>query len=163
MTLVSVALSASIPANSTIAFEILAGDSGTNTGETFFPGINDGGENDDSYLMSAACNITTPTTTSAIGFADNQYVMNVVGNVLSVDEFDMNQISVTPNPTTEFINIDIPNNSGNFVSELFDITGKQVLKRENLETLNVSQLRSGIYILRIKTDNGVVSRRIVKE
>ena len=163
LTLVSVALSASIPANSTIAFEILAGDSGTNTGETFFPGINDGGENDDSYLMSAACNITTPTTTSAIGFADNQYVMNVVGNVLSVDEFDMNQISVTPNPTTEFINIDIPNNSGNFVSELFDITGKQVLKRENLETLNVSQLRSGIYILRIKTDNGVVSRRIVKE
>lgn len=163
LTLVSVALSASIPANSTIAFEVLAGDSGTNPGETFFPGINAGGENDDSYLLSAACNISVPTTATAIGFADNQYVMNVVGNVLSVDEFEMSQINVTPNPTTEFINIDIPNNSGSFVSELFDITGKQVLRKENLETLNVSQLNSGIYILRIKTDNGVVSRRIIKE
>lgn len=83
--------------------------------------------------------------------------------LLSVDEFEMSQIAVTPNPTTEFINIDMPNNSGSFVSELYDITGKQVLRKENLETLNVSQLNSGVYILRIKTDNAVVSRRIIKE
>lgn len=82
---------------------------------------------------------------------------------LSVDEFQRSQINVTPNPTTEFINIEIPNNTGGFVAELFDITGKQVLRKENLEILNVSQLNSGIYILRIKTDNGVVSRRIIKE
>ncbi|WP_223034981.1 T9SS type A sorting domain-containing protein [Hanstruepera marina] len=163
LTLVSVALSASIPANSTIAFEVLAGDSGTNAGETFFPGINAAGENDDSYLMSASCNINVPTTTTIVGFADNQYVMNVVGNLLSVDEFEMSQISVTPNPAADYINIEIPNNSLNFVSELYDITGKQVLRKENLETLDVSQLKTGIYILRIKTDNGVVSRRIVKE
>lgn len=82
---------------------------------------------------------------------------------LSIGEFDMSQINVTPNPTTEFINIEIPNSNGNFVAELFDITGKQVLRKENSETLNVSQLNSGIYILRIKTDNGVASRRIIKE
>ena len=83
--------------------------------------------------------------------------------LLGVDEFEMSLISVSPNPTAEFINIDMPNGSLNFVSELYDITGKQVLRKENLETLNVSQLKSGIYILRIKTDTGVVSRKIIKE
>jgi hypothetical protein len=160
-TVVSVALSANIPADSIVAFEVLAGDSGTNTGETFFPGINAAGQNAPSYLMSSACGINIPTDTAGIS-AENQYVMNVVGNLLSIDEFEMSQISVSPNPTTDFINIIIPNNNSNFVSELFDITGKQVLKTTNLKTIDVSGLHSGIYILRIKTDKRIVSKRIIK-
>ena len=82
---------------------------------------------------------------------------------LGVDEFSLNNISVSPNPTTKFINIDMPNGNNNFVSELYDITGKQVLQANNMETIDVSQIKSGIYILRIKTDSGVTSRRIVKK
>ena len=97
--LVSVALSASIPAGSTIVFEVFAADSGTNTGESFFPGINAGGENDDSYILSNDCGITVPTTTTAVGFPDNQYVMNVVGDISCENNITFCYVD---NDTTEY-------------------------------------------------------------
>jgi hypothetical protein len=98
----------------------------------------------------------------ALGDLDGTYTFEGTC-LLSVDEFEMSQISVSPNPTTDFININMPNNNSNFVSELFDITGKLALKTTNLQTIDVSELHSGIYILRIKTDNGMVSKRIIKQ
>ena len=98
----------------------------------------------------------------ALGDLDGTYTFE--GScLLGVDEFAMSQISVSPNPATDFINIEIPNSNTNFVSELYDITGKQVLKATNLEIIDVSEINSGVYILRIKTDNGVVSRRVIKQ
>lgn len=162
LSVVSVALSATVPAGSIIALEVVAGDSGTNVGETFFPGVNAAGENAPSYLVGSDCGITTPTPTGDIGFPDNQYVMNVVGNSLSVDEFSMNKISVTPNPAQDFVNINFPQSVSDFTTELYDISGKLILKSSNIEKLNISELHSGIYILKISTDNGTVSKRIIK-
>ncbi len=82
---------------------------------------------------------------------------------LSIDEYNMDQISVSPNPANNYITLDIPNNPSNFTSQLYDITGKQVMQKYNEKTMDISKIKSGVYILRVKTDNGVVSKRIVKK
>ncbi|PWK17895.1 T9SS type A sorting domain-containing protein [Xanthomarina spongicola] len=163
LTLISVPISATIPAGSTIAFEVMAGDSGTNIGETFFPGINAGGENDDSYIKSEGCSINTPSTLSSIGFGDNQYVMNVVGDVLGVEEFSLeNSVSIFPNPTSNIITIDTSNKITVNSLELYNIVGKQVIKTNNVSTLDLSELSSGVYMLRVITDSGTLTKKIIR-
>ncbi|MGY0392762.1 T9SS type A sorting domain-containing protein [Bizionia sp. KMM 8389] len=159
---VSVPLTATIPAGSIIAFEVLAGSSGDNINETFFPGVNDAGENAPSYLIGSDCSITTPTTTASIGFPDNQYLLNVVGDVLSVDSFSLKNISVSPNPAQDYVNISFPKSISEFTSELYDIAGKVVLKSNNTENLDISKLQSGVYILKITTETGSVTKRVIK-
>ncbi|TYB77180.1 T9SS type A sorting domain-containing protein [Bizionia myxarmorum] len=96
-----------------------------------------------------------------LGALDGTYTFEGIC-LLSVDDFSLKSISVTPNPAQDYINIDFPNSISNYTTELFDIAGKLVLKSNNVERLNVSKLHSGIYILKISTDTGSVSKRIIK-
>nr|WP_321228303.1 T9SS type A sorting domain-containing protein [uncultured Psychroserpens sp.] len=162
LTLISVPLSVTVPAGSIVALEVSAADGGTNVGETYFPGYNTAGENGISYLVSVGCALPTPTPTADIGQAANQYVMNIVGNTLSVDSFNLDAISVTPNPATDYIAINFPPSISDYTTELYDITGKLVLKANNEARLDVSQLYAGIYILKISTNDGTISKRITK-
>jgi uncharacterized repeat protein (TIGR03803 family) len=62
------------------------------------------------------------------------------------------KIDIYPNPATEILNIVYDKK---FVMELYDITGRQVLKSETKET-NISELESGTYIILIKDKQGAV-------
>ena len=48
-------------------------------------------------------------------------------------------------------------------SIIFDITGKQVLSSNNEALIDVSKLNSGLYFIKIKTDQGEFSRKFIKE
>ena len=48
-------------------------------------GVNAGGELQESYISSAACAITEPTTQTSIGFPDNHLVLTVNGNEVPVE------------------------------------------------------------------------------
>ncbi len=97
----------------------------------------------------------------ALGDLDGTYTFEGVC-LLSVDDFSMEKISVTPNPSQDFININFPQSISSFTSEIYDITGKLVLKSNNTEQLDISKLHSGVYILKIQTDSGAVTKRIIK-
>jgi len=45
--------------------------------------------------------------------------------------------------------------------ELCDITGKTLLTHTT-NTINVSNLPQGVYLLKIQTDKGIVTKRIIK-
>lgn len=97
----------------------------------------------------------------SLGTLDGTYTFEGLCS-LSVDEFSLDAISIYPNPTTEKVTIDAnPSIQINNI-ELYDITGKLVLKKENSSSVSLSELHSGIYMMRIKTDNGLVTRKIVK-
>ena len=82
--------------------------------------------------------------------------------LLGVDEFLMNDISVTPNPAKNYIKLEFPQSITEFSTELYDITGKQVLKATNSMNIDVSSLQPGVYLLRIETTQGSLTRKIVK-
>lgn len=83
-------------------------------------------------------------------------------DVLSTDNFEATTFSLYPNPThIGYVNITSSNNDVLNV-QVFDILGKQV-KNETLtnSTLNVSNLKSGIYIMRITQNNTSTTKKLV--
>jgi hypothetical protein len=162
LTLISVPFSSTIPAGSIVALEVFAADGGILTGQTFFPGYNAAGENAPSYLLSVGCNIATPTTVASIGFPDNQYVMNIVGNTLSIDEFSLETISLFPNPAQNMLNLKMPASIGDFTTEIYSILGQSIVVNSNKAELDISNLNAGIYLLKVSTENGTITKRFTK-
>ncbi len=81
-------------------------------------------------------------------------------STLNVDEEILNQkISIYPNPTSDFINIksQIP-----IISiQLFDVLGKKVLTSKIIKPLNIKHLVSGVYLLKITSEKGKLTKRVI--
>lgn len=82
-------------------------------------------------------------------------------STLSVPEVALAQISIYPNPASDYINISTTNNI-QYV-EMFDILGKKVIHSESISKISVSHLQSGIYIVKVFTDKGKITKKIVIE
>ena len=70
-------------------------------------------------------------------------------------------VLVYPNPSTDKITIELKNNVTLKNVSLFDTAGKQVKVQMLDNTLNVSKLPRGIYILRVATSKGSIEQKIV--
>lgn len=83
------------------------------------------------------------------------------GDPLNVGEIDFPEVHVFPNPTKNQLNVQVEHN-GLIYAELMDITGKSVLKTnlQGLGVIEISELKAGIYLLRLSTDDG--AQRILK-
>lgn len=81
---------------------------------------------------------------------------------LSVDTFNNTNFSIYPNPTnTGFVNITTTSNEAITVT-VFDILGKQVLSQNvNNNTLNVSSLNTGVYILKLNQNGATMTKKLV--
>lgn len=75
----------------------------------------------------------------------------------SLDE----KISIFPNPTSNKISILSNNNEVSLVS-IYDINGRTVLEINNTNTVDISNLSNGMYYLKIKTNSGIVNKKIIK-
>ena len=73
-------------------------------------------------------------------------------STLSSSTFDSNTISFYPNPTTNLVSISGLTNNGNV--QLFSVLGIKVLEQniENNASLDVSNLSSGVYLVKIVSD-----------
>lgn len=76
--------------------------------------------------------------------------------VISVNELDnQNYFDVFPNPTQNKIYIKNKENNNSMISvQLFDITGKELLKHKEIHEIDLSIYEEGMYILRITQNNG---------
>ncbi|MBI2257373.1 MAG: T9SS type A sorting domain-containing protein [Flavobacteriia bacterium] len=88
------------------------------------------------------------------------YVLDNIGINENLDK----QITVFPNPTDEWVTIQT-NFENNYSLQIIDYQGKVVLSLEDTPTnhkLNVSAFSSGIYIIRMKTNNHLIYRKLNK-
>ncbi len=115
--------------------------------------------------------------TTNIGFANNK-VSNLIklentvppncytNSLLSTNDFTAsNDIVVYPNPTVETISINSTNNPI-YVVSVFSIDGKFIISYKNPITsdnftINVQNLAVGIYTLKVDTNNGSFSKKII--
>jgi len=77
-----------------------------------------------------------------------------------------NSVIVYPNPVKEKITILAPDNYGKFNIEITDLSGKTVYQKNNIlpnNSIDLSNLSKGIYILNIKSANGILTKKIIKE
>ncbi|WP_299114947.1 T9SS type A sorting domain-containing protein [uncultured Winogradskyella sp.] len=90
---------------------------------------------------------------------NNELVLTVTNETLSSDEFELNTISVYPNPTRGSVFI-----QGDALSKitLFDLNGRKILETNNKE-LTIQHLNNGIYLLEITDTEGKQAiKKIVK-
>lgn len=103
------------------------------------------------------------TALSALGVTFGSSAFTIEGQEnLSVNDFSLAQVNLTPNPTRDTITINLhPSNNLERV-KLYDVTGKLVYTGTQETTINLSNFKSGIYLLNIKSERGQITKRIVK-
>ncbi|SDH05222.1 T9SS type A sorting domain-containing protein [Winogradskyella thalassocola] len=80
---------------------------------------------------------------------------------LSVDDFNVNSISLQPNPTSSMLNIEMTQNIKQ--ASVYSMLGKEVLKTRNKQ-IDVSRLSNGVFLIKIEDENGNVStKRFIKQ
>lgn len=111
---------------------------------------------------------TVPNTVAGSVIMDNLLVKaSSTDTLLAVDEVaTITQFSVYPNPTKGLI--DISNDTDASISsvELSDLNGrvvKTISLGENDTQVNVSDLSQGIYLMKIVSDKGIVTKKVIKE
>lgn len=86
-----------------------------------------------------------------------------VDRTLSTDDFFKNNFAVYPNPATDVINISNVNSLEISAATITDINGRIVKEfRSSIESINISDLNSGVYFLKISTLDGSGTTKIVK-
>lgn len=92
---------------------------------------------------------------------DKHYDKPAITPVTGLSAYTDNSFAMYPNPANNmlFIASDEPVK----YAEVYDITGKLMLteKGENITQINISNLMSGYYLIRINTLNGVVTKKLI--
>ncbi|SEQ97109.1 Por secretion system C-terminal sorting domain-containing protein [Hyunsoonleella jejuensis] len=78
---------------------------------------------------------------------------------LSTDYFNKTNFKVYPNPAKDVINISSKFSIENI--QLFNVLGHKVLEVSKTHQLNIENLKSGVYLLKVFNDNNTATRRIV--
>ena len=80
---------------------------------------------------------------------------------LSLDEFEIDSVSLYPNPTTSVLNIKMKSNLKQ--ATVYSILGAKVLETTSKNILT-SNLKNGLYLIKIEAENGTMfTKRFIKK
>jgi len=82
--------------------------------------------------------------------------------IIGVDDNLLSQVSLFPNPATDIVNIQLPNTVEMKSIAVYDVLGKVVVNSATNNQINVSQLNHGVYMVNIETNQGTVTKKIIK-
>ena len=95
------------------------------------------------------------------GFDINWIEFDFTGNSMQIPEMDQFDFILSPNPATDYINLET--NLNIFNVEIYDILGKKVHVSKNKKIIDVMNLDSGIYFLNIKSGLNFSSKSFIKK
>ncbi|MDB9755202.1 T9SS type A sorting domain-containing protein [Winogradskyella sp.] len=119
------------------------------------------------YVFGVAegdANIISTDATIFNTFNARRFSINVVEveNILSINDIDEHSVAMYPNPVTDILTID----SNAMLQHIcvYSINGAKVFTTEkvNNNTIDLSALTSGMYILKIETNKGSVFKKLIK-
>ena len=91
-----------------------------------------------------------------------------LSKIVSVAQNQKGNIRLSPNPTSDKINVILPDNDGfeSTAVTLFDMVGRQVLTQKttaNALELDMSNLAKGTYLVKIDANNSVFTEKIIRQ
>ena len=121
--------------------------------------------------LQIGTNLFTVTVTAEDESTTSEYKINIIrANVGIEDMSNASSLRVYPNPTTgelRIINYEMQNNTTTYPIEVYDIIGKKQYaesRKENNETIiDISHLTTGVYFLKIPTEKGIITKKIMKK
>ena len=138
-----------------------------------------GGSGTYTYQWSPADNLDDPTAASPMFTAteagDFTYTVTVtsgsetatasvdftVTDNSGVDENDMNNVVVYPNPASSILNIGGLNDFANLEVKVVNLQGQVVMSADNSLEINVSDVAAGVYFIKINCDGQQYLQKIV--
>lgn len=130
--------------------------------------LNTGDAND--YVFSS-----TPNSISLIwayGSTANSYSLSYHGGrgvtsanfTLGSEDFLLSQFKMFPNPSNDFITIELPDGISTAVISIYDYLGRFIMK-ESLEVtsskIETSNLQNGTYIVEVASENGLATKVLI--
>ncbi|ANW95298.1 hypothetical protein AXE80_02905 [Wenyingzhuangia fucanilytica] len=103
--------------------------------------------------------ISTPTVGSIV-YVDN--ISFVPAATLSVEKNTLEDVAVYPNPTKETLSINSPAGSNIVIYNLLGATVKSINNANALQDVSVSNLKSGMYMVRVTNNGKVYQDKIIK-
>lgn len=90
-----------------------------------------------------------------------------VQEALSTPGFNSSKFAMYPNPTTGIVNIKFGNQTAVNAINLYSITGQLVLSKQfttssDSYSIDLQKASTGVYIVKIETENGTQVNRLVK-
>ena len=119
-----------------------------------------------SFFSSNNCDIKgQPVPVSAINFPNARHMINLIvtDETLSLNDKLMESVTVYPNPTQGNLNLRIPSHIEVLKVKLFDVLGKNVNVSYQNQTLTTETLPHGVYMLKVETSQGNLTKKIVKQ
>ncbi len=109
----------------------------------------------DGYIDIVASNVD-PDTRSLVWYKNLTY--------LGIEDQPLQVLSLYPNPAINVLQINNPNNVVIKQVQVYNLLGKEVLQmQDNNNTINVSGLLPGVYLVKLITQEGVRSFKMVKK
>lgn len=116
-------------------------------------------EPNENYLNINYVSATGGSTADVLGVTDTSPILF---SVLNTSDFEVDDIKIYPNPTNGLINIKGINDS--YDVELFNISGQKVIQMKKVNDFyDMSNLENGIYFMKIKTIEGFILEKIIKQ
>lgn len=99
------------------------------------------------------------------GTQDFSLIVTGINNTsLNVESIKTEDIFIYPNPTSDRLYFDMPNNIAVEKIEIYDAIGKRVLSSQvNNNSVDVFNLTSGIYFVKINVEGSQITKKIIKK
>jgi len=110
------------------------------------------------YAASVAGSAGAATNTQVV------FTSKTIGSVLAVNDNRLLQFSMFPNPSDNYVTLQLPSDVDKVQVSVFDYLGKALLQKSissNNNTLDISNLSAGIYFVRIQSDSKVGTKKLV--
>jgi len=95
---------------------------------------------------------------------NNEGNLAIYGNQeLAIRDRELPEIKISPNPVHDVLNISL--SQGEIIeTKIYTVSGNEIFTQKgNRQELNLQKLSSGIYFLRISTDKGETTKKIIKK
>jgi len=97
-------------------------------------------------------------------YFDNKIAWYENSGNLSIQESSFNNIVISPNPTQDVIYIETQNSIYINSIKVFDVMGRMILEEKgDVNQINVSNLSIGLLFIKIETDKGIITNKIIKQ
>lgn len=114
-------------------------------------------------VSSGVLTMTIPAGPNTITKADvaNLYYMRFESSALGLEDFNLQQIQLYPNPVKNYMNISTKANIEKI--KIYNILGSLVKTIEsNLDNIDMTNIKQGTYLVKIFTEQHVVDKIIIK-
>ncbi|MFT5248512.1 MAG: hypothetical protein ACI93P_000225 [bacterium] len=83
---------------------------------------------------------------------------------LGVNDYLKDKIIIAPNPSKNYLQITYSNHLEIKTIKIYDVLGKLVCQENNpLNNIDISKLNSGLLFIKIETENGIFTKKVIKE